>query len=131
MKTQSPVKILLVDDDADFIEMNKAVLEQHGYQVLTAYNGKECMEKAEAEKPSLILLDVMMTSPTEGFHVIHALRKSKVAGAIPVLMVTSVHESVPYKFEPDADWLPVDAFIEKPITPQRLLEEVRKRLPTS
>ncbi len=120
--------ILLVDDDADFVAQNKAVLEGAGYRVLAAYNGQECLARAAADRPDLIVLDVMMASPTEGFHVTYDLRRQEATRAIPVLMVTSVNEFVPYTFSADETWLPVDAFIEKPIAPQRLLEEVARRL---
>ncbi len=120
--------VLLVDDDADFVAQNQAVLEQHGYRVVTAYNGAECLARAAAERPDLIVLDVMMASPTEGFHVTYDLRREEATRSIPVLMVTSVNESVPYRFSADPTWLPVDAFIEKPISPQRLLDEVARRI---
>lgn len=120
--------VLLVDDDADFVRMNKAVLEKHGYEVLEAYNDAECRLVLESVRPDIIVLDVMMTTATDGFHLAQALRKDKKTGNIPILMVTSVNESVPYKFEPDSDWLPVDQFIEKPVKPEALLEAVNKRL---
>jgi two-component system, OmpR family, alkaline phosphatase synthesis response regulator PhoP len=121
-------KVLLVDDDADFVEMNKAVLENHGYEVLTAYNPQEGLARAKAGKPDLIVVDVMMTTPTDGFHLTHSLRGAEETKSVPILMVTSVNQTVPYKFEPDETWLPVDAFLEKPIQPERLLEEVGRRI---
>lgn len=128
MNAPKPDTILLVDDDADFVDMNRVVLEKHGFRVLAAYNGTECIAKAQAEHPDLIVLDVMMASPTEGFHVTYDLRKHEATRNIPVLMVTSVNEAVPYKFEAHETWLPVNAFIEKPISPERLLAEVRRQL---
>jgi DNA-binding response OmpR family regulator len=127
-KTQPGKTVLLVDDDADFVEMNKLVLEQNGYRVLTAYNAAECLKQAKAGKPDIVILDVMMTTPTDGFHLAYGLRNAEETKGVPILMVTSVNQTVPYKFEPDSDWLPVDSFIEKPIKPERLLEEIGKRL---
>lgn len=121
-------KIMLVDDDADFVEMNKAVLENNGYKVVAAYSGKECLEMVKSEKPDMIILDVMMDNKTEGFHVTYDLRNHEQTKNIPILMVTSVNEKVPYKFERDDTWLPVDEFVEKPLEPKRLLSEVSKRL---
>jgi len=121
-------RVLLVDDDADFVEVNRAVLENSGYEVAVAYNGKECLEKVRAESPDVIILDVMMATHSEGFNVSRDLRNSEHTKNIPILMVTSINDTVPYKFERDDTWLPVDSFIEKPIEPQQLLEEVKKML---
>jgi CheY-like chemotaxis protein len=126
MKTKKTV--LLVDDDADFVEMNRVVLENNGYRIVVAYNWTECLEKVRSEKPDLIILDVMMATQSEGFNVSRDLRNSEHTKNIPLIMVTSVNETVPFKFEPDDTWLPVDTFIEKPIAPERLLAEVNKRL---
>ena len=70
-------KVLLVDDEVDFVEINKAALESKGYEVIPAYTGKEGLEKALKEKPDIIILDVMMTTKTEGFDVARELRKRK------------------------------------------------------
>lgn len=121
-------KVLLVDDDVDFVDINRAVLEQGGYEVVAAVNGEECLEKTRDEMPDLIVLDVMMTTWTEGFNVSRDLRNSEQTKHIPILMVTSVNDTVPYKFETDETWLPVDAFVEKPIGPEHLLEQVNKML---
>ena len=124
-------KVLLVDDDADFVAMNQAVLERNGYQVCAAYNGKECIEKVEAERPDLIVLDVMMTRVSEGFDLSRELRNGEQTKDIPLIMVTSINATMPFKYEQDDTWLPVDTFIEKPVTPERLLAEVAKRLDAS
>lgn len=130
-KKKTTGKVLLVDDDADFVQMNRLVLEKEGFEVLTAYNPQECLEKAKAGKPDVIVLDVMMTTPTDGFHLSYTLRNTPETRHVPILMVTSVNQTVPYKFEPDQNWLPVDKFLEKPVAPEVLIEEVRKRMPAS
>ena len=121
-------KVLLVDDDADFVEIHRAVLEKNGYEVIAAYNGTECLEKTRSEKPDLIVLDVMMATQSEGFNVSRDLRNSEHTRRIPILMVTSINETVPYKFQRDETWLPVDSFVEKPIVPEQLLEKVAAML---
>jgi CheY-like chemotaxis protein len=126
--TAKKKKVLLVDDDADFVEMNKAVLEKNGYEVIAAYNGAECLEKTRSARPDLIVLDVMMATKSEGFNVSRDLRNSEHTKRIPILMVTSINETVPYKFERDDTWLPVDSFVEKPIEPKQLLEKVSSML---
>ncbi len=121
-------KVMLVDDDPDFVEASKAVLERNGYAVAVAYNGHECLEKVLVEKPDLIVLDVMMATQGEGFNVSRELRNSEQTKHIPQLMVTSINKTVTFRFEPDETWLPVDVFIDKPLEPQRLLSEVEKWL---
>jgi DNA-binding response OmpR family regulator len=121
-------KVLLVDDDFDLVEMNKLVLEKNGYAVITAYSGKEGLKKARTEKPQLIVLDVIMATKSDGFDTARELRKGDDTKAIPLVMLTSVNETVPFRFEPDAVWLPVDAFLEKPLKPQQLLAQVRKAI---
>lgn len=120
--------VLIVDDDFDFVEMNRLVLENNGYEVSVAYNGKECLDKVQSKKPDLIILDVMMTTGDEGFDVSRDLRNSEQTKNIPILMVTSINDTVPFKFEPDETWLPVDDFLEKPVEPEQLLDKVSKIL---
>lgn len=120
--------ILVVDDDSDFVEVNKHILEKNGYEVTAAYNGQECLDKLRVKKPDLIILDVMMTRSDEGFDISRDLRNSEQTKNIPILMVTSVNRMFPFKFEPDEAWLPVDDFIEKPVEPEQLLNKVSKML---
>jgi len=65
-------KILIVDDEPDYVEMIKMRLEANSYEVVVAYNGEDGLKKAREEAPSLILLDVMMPG-TDGFKVLHKL----------------------------------------------------------
>lgn len=120
--------ILVVDDDPDFVEINKSVLEKNGYAVTVAYTGQEGLKKIRSQKPDLIILDVMMTTRDEGFEVSRDLRNSEQTKTIPILMVTSINDTVPFKFEPDETWLPVDDFLEKPVEPEQLLDKVSKML---
>ena len=85
-------RILLVDDEPDFVEMIQMRLEANGYEVLTAYDGTEGMKTAEAEKPDLILLDVMMPG-LDGLQVLRRLRRSEAVGDTPVIMLTARGES--------------------------------------
>ncbi|MDZ4163841.1 MAG: response regulator [Smithellaceae bacterium] len=117
-------KILLIDDDVDIILANTTVLENKGYQVISAYNGKEGLKKALAENPDLIVLDVMMSTHSEGFDVSRELRKVPATKNTPIIMLTSVNTTVPFKFEPDATYLPVNIFLEKPVSPADLLLQI-------
>ena len=93
-----------------------------------AYSGAEGLEKVLIDKPDLIVLDVMMASQGEGFNVSRELRNSEQTKHIPQLMVTSVNKTVTFTFEPDETWLPVDAFMDKPLQPEQFLSEVRRRI---
>ena len=115
-------KILVVDDDIDFVRPIKRLLEVNRYKVIEARDGKEGLEKACSEKPEVILLDVMMTRLGEGFDTFRELRGRVDTKNIPVFMITSINDSVPFRFNHDETWLPVDKFIEKPIPPETLLK---------
>jgi CheY-like chemotaxis protein len=121
--------VLLVDDDIDLIEVNKAVLEASGYRVAAAFNGQEGLAAAKKLHPAVIVLDVMMDYQTEGFHVTYDLRQDPHLKKTPIIMLTAINkEDFIGRFQPDPTWLPVDQLFDKPIAPQRLLEEVRKAL---
>jgi CheY-like chemotaxis protein len=120
--------VLLVDDDADFLEMHRKLLSAHGYNVTTAFSGSECLELVHGRKPDLIILDMMMESEVVGFHLSRELRNCEHTKAIPLVMITSVNEKIPFRIEPDNTWLPVDALIEKPVDPLLLLDVVDKIL---
>lgn len=120
----------MVDDDPDFIYLNKIFLENKGYQVITAYDGEEGIRRAKENKPDLIVLDVMMNRLTEGFDVSRKIREENELKKIPVIMLTGIRKKqrLPWTFEPDKNWLPVDKFMEKPISPEKLLNEIEKIL---
>ena len=123
-------KILLVDDDLDFLEMHKVVLVNHGYDVLTATSGKEGLEKMRAEMPDLIVLDMMMEKHDAGFSFSKKIKSDPLFKSIPILMVTAVADATGYKFslEKDGYWMKTDEFIDKPIEPTVLLSKVEKLL---
>jgi len=115
-------KILLVDDDVDFVEATLKVLESKPYEVVVAYDGKEGLEKAKNEKPDLVLLDILMPK-VDGFAVADQFRKDRSLSGIPVLALTSFSDSYgqPFNFE-------ITDFIQKPVTPKDLLAKVEKHL---
>jgi len=81
-------KILLVDDEPDFVEIVRFFLEANEYQVVTAINGEKALEKAIEEKPDLILLDIMMPK-MDGFTACRELKNSENTKSIPIIMVTA------------------------------------------
>jgi len=125
-------KILIVDDDPDMVLAARLCLERAGYQVIEAKNGDEGLAKVKTDEPDLIILDVMMNTTTEGFQVALTLRspdpKSEYAAYkdTPIIMLTALHSTSPVRFAPEQDYLPVDAFIDKPIDPDKLVEQVGK-----
>ena len=124
-------KILLIDNDIDFIEMNKAVLEHHGYEVKAAYNSLEGYELACLESPDLIVLDLMMEQHDSGFKLAKKLKQDPAIKNIPVLMLTAVADRTGFKFsqEKDGYWMKTNAFIEKPCPPKDLMAKIEQMLP--
>ncbi len=121
-------KVLLVDDDRDFVEANKLVLESGGYEVETAYGGEEGRQKAVETEPDVIVLDVMMETNQTGFEVARWLRAQDTTCSIPIIMLTGINQEFPMNFDKDEVWLPVDEFFEKPIEPDQLLETVKAKV---
>ena len=121
------VKILIVDDDPDIVEAMKVVLESKQYQVAVAKSGEEGLEKVKAEKPDLIILDIMMETKDKGFDVARGLKKDQKYKDIPILMLTAIKERTGLDFKNEAgdkDWLPVDAYMNKPLKPEELIAKV-------
>ena len=127
-------KILIIDDDDDIVLAMRLPLEAAGYRVFRAATSDEGLQSVKAITPDLILLDVMMDTTTAGIQVSLTLRNPEPASEyaafreIPILMITAIHATTPLRFAPDHDYLPVDAFIEKPIEPDELLARVREQL---
>jgi len=119
-------RILIVDDDMDIIEAGKIMLEMDGHEVLAAYNAKDGLAAALEQKPDLLVLDVMMDEPDDGFALAQTLRGRGVK--TPILMLTSVSRVSGLSFGVDQDLLPVDDFVQKPVDPAVLQEKVRKLL---
>ena len=125
-------KILIVDDDPDIVESMKLTLEAYGYETFEASNGREGLQKVKEIHPNLIILDVMMDGDTEGFHVSYTLRTPDPEYApyskIPILILTAIGKVKQMSFSPetDGDYLPVEDFVEKPISPHVLVEKVKK-----
>ena len=120
--------VLLVDDDADFVEMIRVLLEESGYSVRVAYSGKQCLEEVAARRPDLIILDMVMEKASDGFDLSRELRNAERTKGIPLVMITSVNDSIPFRLEPDRTWLPVDALLEKPVDPHLLFAVVNRAL---
>tara|TARA_B100000315_G_scaffold247902_1_gene277212 strand:- start:717 stop:1109 length:393 start_codon:yes stop_codon:yes gene_type:complete len=124
-------KILIIDDDLDFIESTKVVLEAHDYEIFIATNKDDGLKEIAKCNPALIILDVMMQRMSDGFDLARKLKTMDNYKNIPILVLTAVGEKTGFKFSADAGdeaWLPVEDYCEKPIEPSVLLEKVSKLL---
>lgn len=127
----SKAKILLVDDDPDFILAIQAILENDDYEVVSAMNRDEGMEKLKSEKPDLAVLDVMMDRPNDGFEMSRQIKEDDSLKSLPVIMLTSIDGLTGINFKSamkSSDWLPVDSYLEKPVEPETILAEIKTLL---
>ena len=126
--------ILIIDDDPDIIEAMKVVLENKGYEVRSAQDGAEGMERLKEARPALIILDVMMRTSQEGFELSRELKHNAQYQDIPILMLTAVKQKTGLDFKDtagDTSWLPVEEYLDKPVKPDVLLEMVADLLQKS
>jgi len=131
-------KILLVDDDRDLVHVLTLVLEERGYDVVSAGDAPGAIEAVETQRPDLIVLDVMMPDATEGFHVVWRLRNraDEYYQRVPIVMLTAIHQRTPLRFYPDSgdgtyaagEYLPVQGFVDKPVDAGALVAEVQRVL---
>ncbi len=123
-------KVLLVDDDADFVKENKAALEESGFEVVTAFSGREVADKVRFEQPDLVVLDLMMEKHDAGFAVAKALKADPIYRRLPILMVSSALEKTGYEFSQEMDgyWMKTDDYVNKPIQPENLVARIKDLL---
>jgi len=123
-------KILIIDDDPDYVEATKAILENKSYKVVVAYNRNDGMKKIDSEKPDLIILDIMMEKLDDGFTICYKLKHDPELKKIPVLSVSAVTEKTGLKFSPETDgeYFEADDYVEKPVRADDLLERVERLL---
>jgi CheY-like chemotaxis protein len=120
-------KVLLVDDDVDFLEANRVALEARGLQVLTASDSRHGVEVAEHEHPCLIVMDLMMEQLYAGFSAVQALGAHEATRDIPVIMVSAVTTDTGFRVDDDGskpEWLRVVEFLNKPVDPIALAQKV-------
>src|SRR4030042_590820 len=122
-------KILLIDDDADFVETTKLVLESKPYEIITASDGTQGIIKARKEKPDLIILDIIMPVKN-GFNAAEELKKDPELQKIPVIMLTSFSQKMSETNLSRGQGLLLDTedYIDKPVAPEELLKRVEKQL---
>jgi len=119
-------RVLVVDDDVDVVEACRLVLEKEGHEVATAGSRGEGMQAVADFSPDLIVLDVMMEEPDDGFTMAQDLRRD--GCDVPIMLLTSVGKVTGMQYGKDDAVVPVDAFFEKPIDPATLVQKVAELL---
>ena len=117
--------IAIIDDDSDILDASSLVLTSKGYEVVTADNPDDGYKIVKEKNPDLIILDVMMNEPDDGFFLAKKFRRENIE--TPIIMYTSVSKSIGMEFGIN-EIVPVDDFVEKPIAPDVLIDKVAKLL---
>ena len=116
--------IFVVDDDPDFVEITRTILEAKGYEVSTASSGEQALPAMRKRIPELVLLDVMMSSVLDGLNLSHAMQEDQALRRVPIIMISSIAESPQAGMFPTDEYIPIDAWITKPVQPDDLLRKV-------
>ncbi|MBI4717973.1 MAG: response regulator [Planctomycetes bacterium] len=125
--------ILVIDDDPDMREALRLILEPAGYRLSACATGPEGLSAIRKEPPDLLLLDVMLASPSEGFHLAYELKNDEVLQRIPIIMISAIGQRMGMDFarELGSDYLPVERFLDKPLKADVVLTAVRQTLARS
>jgi CheY-like chemotaxis protein len=126
--SMSSARILVVDDDPDFVEIMRTILESNDYQVVTAANGNQALAQVKAQTPDLMILDIMMSTVLDGLDVSEKLSQDPDARYMPVILVSSIADT-PYAHVFPMEQQPhMDAWLSKPVDPKVLLNKVAELL---
>lgn len=119
-------KVLLIDDDPLMHDAVRMILEPVGFEVICRTTGPEGLETARITQPDVILLDVMLSTPSEGFHLAYELKQDDALRAVPIIMVSAIGSTMgmDYAKELGSDYLPVEQFIDKPFDAVKLRKAV-------
>ncbi|HMS63883.1 MAG TPA: response regulator [Ignavibacteria bacterium] len=118
-------KILIIDDDPDIIEATSILLEAKGYKVISETDPEKGLESAKMNKPDLIILDIMMAEPDDGFFLLNKFKRNNVSS--PVIIYSSVSNALGYNFGSNS-LIKVAEFIDKPAEPDKLISSIEKIL---
>lgn len=121
-------RILVVDDDRDFIKITRIILKSGNYEVLTAGNGEQALEVMRRDKPDLVLLDIMMSYILDGLDVRREMAQDERLRDIPVIMVTSLTGKHARSSLPSDEYIPESEWLHKPIDPDTLLQLIKGKL---
>jgi CheY-like chemotaxis protein len=124
--------ILLVDDDQDFLEQNRGLLEGRGYRVACFSDPGQALASLRRERPDLVVTDLMMKNLDSGFSLARAIKSEAGLSAIPVILVTAVASQRGFDFNPrtreELAAMNADAFFDKPVSPVALMAKVEELL---
>ena len=122
-------KILLIDDDKDFLFATKLILEKNGYEVFMAEDGKTGVEMWKSVSPDLAIIDMMMETWGEGFSVLNKIRATDTGKNTPLFMLSAVDLKGPYQsFEPPTEFPKVNKVLHKPLKAEDLLSYIAQEL---
>lgn len=117
-------KILIVDDDPDFVEYTRIVLDSQGYQVQTAATAEVALRMMREDRPDVVLLDVMMSYVLDGLNIARQMHDDPDLRDVPVIMISAIVSRQEAGLFPTDEYLSVDAFMSKPVDPADLLRQV-------
>lgn len=128
----SAAHVLLIDDDPCIHDAVRMILEPEGYRVTACRTGPEGLAAAEANPPDVVLLDIMLTTPTEGFHLAYQMRKQECLHDVPIIVLSAIGQTMGISISKEAgsEYLPVERFIEKPFDAATLRGAVQAALRT-
>jgi CheY-like chemotaxis protein len=115
-----------VDDDPDFVEIMSMILKREGYEIESAASGNEGLAKMRASPPDILLLDVMMSTILDGVNVTFEMAEDPALKEIPIVMISSIPDSPHADSFPTDEYVPISAWITKPVQPEQLVEAVRR-----
>jgi CheY-like chemotaxis protein len=121
-------KVLVVDDDPDFVKVTTKVLEKAGHKVVSAANGAKALQAMRQEPPDVVLLDIMMAYILDGLDVSREMAEDPSLKDIPVIMVTSLTGVKGSGMLPTDEYVPVDEWLSKPVDPETLLARIDEAL---
>jgi two-component system alkaline phosphatase synthesis response regulator PhoP len=119
-------QVLVVDDDPDFVEIVSIILKKEGYEIDSAASGNQGLEKMRASPPDILLLDVMMSGILDGVNVSFEMSEDPVLKTIPIVMISSIPDSPHAEEFPTDEYVPISAWITKPVQPEQLVKTVKR-----
>lgn len=125
-------RVIVIDDDQDYLESIRVMLDSVDFEVEIASNPDEGIRKVDLYHPDIVVLDMMMPDGYEGFAVTRHIRERLGRYHLPIVMLSCIHDrkKIPYRLVPDREHLPVDAFLDKPVERDDLIDTIRRLLGT-
>lgn len=119
-----PTKVVIIDDNTDYLFTMETFLSRNGFEVSTAENGKEGLDLILKERPDVVLLDIMMETLFSGFEVCKQLRSDEGLKDMPIIGISGISEEININYEqwPDWEYFSPDAYMSKPVDKDRLLD---------